>query len=138
MSYFKNAKEGDEVFGFVFGSGVITQIMDGWFAIMVEFENGSEVPYTMEGIPQWGNFQEQTCFYADDICEENSEKYDFEPVSKVLTPKKIIKLRNKNKLEVKCPSGVWVEHTSCPKDYLVDLYEKGVYTSFRKKPKKKN
>jgi hypothetical protein len=131
MGYFKKAKKGDKVYGLIFGKGKIVNVFpDSFYTLMVEFENGYEVPYTEEGIPGWGNFKKQTMFYRDDIdlCNE-----DFSPVEKVLAPKKIIKLRNKNRLEVRLPSGIWKNIKKAEPAYLEKLLEKCQYHLFRKK-----
>ena len=131
MSYFKKAKKGDKVFGLVFGLGTITTVFDdGYYKIMVTFENDQEVPYTEDGVPGWGKFKEQTLFYKNDIDLTN---YDFGPVEKVLTPKKIIKLREKKKLEVRLPSGIWQKTTKKVKKYVEELLENEQYHLFRKK-----
>ena len=69
MSYFEKVKCGDQVFGLVFGLGTVSKVFDdGYYKLMVEFDNDHEVPYTDDGIPGWGKFKEQTLFYKDDIC----------------------------------------------------------------------
>jgi len=131
MSYFKNVQEGDEVFGLVFGKGVVTSVWgEGHYTFEVEYENGSFVPYTEDGIPGWsGNLDFQTVFYADDI---NISDLDFTPADEILTPKKIIKLRNKKKLEIRCPSGIWQPVDKCP-GYVMEYYlEEGKFYLFRK------
>ena len=106
MSYFKKAKKQDKVFGLVFGLGTITKVFDdGHYKMMVTFDNDHEIPYTDEGIPGWGKFKEQTLFYKDDI---DLTEFDFSAIEKTLTPKKIIKFREKKKLEVRVPSGIWI------------------------------
>jgi hypothetical protein len=59
MAYFKKAKKGDRVYGLVFGAGTIIDVLDdGHFHMMVSFDNGYEVPYTIDGVPGWGNFKD--------------------------------------------------------------------------------
>lgn len=131
MGYFKNAKKGDKVYGLIFGKGKIAKVLpDSFYTLIIEFDNGYEVPYTEDGIPGWGNFKRQTMFYRDDVdlCNE-----DFSPVEKVLAPKKIIKLRNKNKLEVRLPSGIWKNIKKAEPAYIENLLEKCQYHLFRKK-----
>ncbi len=133
--YFKKVKEGDKVYGLVFGKGKVSKVFEnGYYKFMVEFKNGYEIPYTEDGVPGWGNFNEQTVFYRDDI---DLSSYDFSAVEKVLTPKKIIKLREKKELEVRLPSGVWSNCTKCAKEYIEDMLEKGNYHLFRKAKSKK-
>ena len=97
---------------------------------MVSFKNGYEVPYTEDGIPGWGNFKKQTIFYKKDIDLTN---VDFTPAQKILTPKKIIKLREKKKLQVRLPSGIWTDCAKCVKNYVEEMLEKEKFHLFRKK-----
>ena len=134
MSYFKNAKVGDKVYGLIFGKGKITECYeDSHYVIMVLFKNGYEVPYTVDGIPGWGNFKKQTCFYKNDI---DFSKIDFSPTNKVLSNKKIIKLREKGSLEVRLPSGAWKNVKNCPEDYIENICQNEKYHLFRKNIKK--
>ena len=131
MSYFKKVKVKDKVFGLVFGAGEVTRVFeDSHYKMMVSFKNGNEVPYTQDGVPGWGNFKTQTLFYKKDI---DLTDVDFAPVTKVLTPKKIIKLREKKKLETKLPSGIWMDCSKCVKQYIEDMLEAENYHLFRKK-----
>jgi len=132
VPYFERAKEGDEVFGLVYGKGVIASVWgDGHYTFEVEYENGSVVPYTNEGYPGWntGKFDFQTVFYANDI---DFTELDFTPTDEVLSPKKIIKLRNKNSLEIKCPSGIWQPLGKCPGTIADEYLEDGKFHLFRK------
>lgn len=131
MAYFDDAKVKDKVYGMVFGRGKITQVFDNsHYKMMVSFKNGYEVPYTEDGIPGWGNFKKQTLFYKDDI---DLTDLDFGPVTKVLSPKKIIKFREKKKLEIRLPSGIWTDCSKCVKHYVEDMLEAENYHLFRKK-----
>ncbi len=131
MGYFKKAKPGDKVYGLVFGRGKISEVFEeSFYPIIVEFDNGYEVPYTEEGVPSWGTFKKQTLFYRRDI---NLRSEDFSPVDKVLSPRKIIKLRAKNKLEVRVPSGVWRNAKKADKSYVEQLLEEEKYHLFRRK-----
>ena len=133
MAYFSEAKKGEKVYGLIFGRGKIAEIFpDSFYSLMVEFDNGYEVPYTDEGIPGWGNFKKQTMFYRDDIdlCNE-----DFSPVEKVLAYKKIIKLREKKRLEVRLPSGIWRNIKKADDEYIEKILSKELYHLFRKKSK---
>ncbi|MDD2698269.1 MAG: hypothetical protein PHF17_05640 [Arcobacteraceae bacterium] len=132
MAYFDNAKKGDVVFGLVFGKGTIRDVFeDSHYKIVVEFENEHEIPYTEDGVPGWGKFQVQTLFYKTDI---DVTELDFSPVSKVLTPKKIIKLMDKKKLEVRLPSGIWHKCNKATKKYTREMLEKEKFHLFRKQP----
>jgi len=136
MAYFDNVKVNDELFGMVFGGGKVTRVFEeSYYKIMVTFKNGYEIPYTEDGIPKWGKFKEQTIFYKKDI---DLTDIDFAPVTKVLSPKKIIKLREKKRLEVKLPSGIWSDYGKCVKKYVQEMLEKENYHLFRKKEEKKS
>jgi len=131
MAYFKKAKAGDKVYGLVFGKGRISEVFeDSFYPVLVEFSNGYEVPYTEDGVPSWGTFKKQTLFYRKDI-DLSSE--DFTPVDRVLSPRKIIKLREKNRLEVRVPSGVWRSAKKADAAYVERLLEEEKYHLFRKK-----
>ena len=130
MAYFDNVKVKDELYGLVFGAGEVTQVFeDSYYKMLVEFKNGYEIPYTVEGIPRWGKFKEQTIFYKDDI---DLTEVDFSPVTKVLSPKKIIKLRKNKKLAVRLPSGIWTSAKKAPKEYIQKMLEAENYHLFRK------
>lgn len=131
MSYFKEVKVNDEIFGLVFGHGVVTSVWDdSFYTFEVTYDNGQVVPYTPEGYPAWRNLGHQTAFFKEDI---DLEDLDFRiNDGDVLSTKKIIKLRMKNKLEVKCPSGIWQAVGNCP-SYVTEGYlEEGKLHLFRK------
>jgi hypothetical protein len=135
MAYFSDAKKGEKVYGLIFGKGKIVDIFpDSYYSLMVEFKNGYEVPYTEDGIPGWGNFKKQTLFYRNDVDLSNE---DFSPVEKVLSPKKIIKLREKKKLQVRLPSGIWMSIKKADSEYVEKMLKKEKYYLFRKKKEKK-
>jgi hypothetical protein len=131
MSYFKKVKEGDQVFGLVFGKGVVSNAWgEGYYTFEVEYENHSVVPYTEDGVPAWsGPLDFQTVFYAKDI---DLMDYDFGPTGEVLSAKKIIKLRDKKKLEIKCPSGIWQPVDKCPSYVAEEYLGNGKLHLFRK------
>lgn len=134
MPYFKKVKENDLVYGLVFGLGKVVKVFeDGHYKFMVEFTNGHQVPYTEDGVPGWGKFKQQTLYYKDEI--ELSD-YDFSATTKILSIKKIIKLREKKKLEIRLPSGIWCDCGKCVKDYMDEMLENEMYHLFRKKPLK--
>jgi hypothetical protein len=137
MAYFKKVKVKDKLFGIVFGAGSVTQVFeDSHYKMMVTFKNGYEVPYTEEGIPGWGIFNKQTIYYKKDI---DLTKEDFGPVTKVLSPKKIIKYREKGSLQVRLPSGIWTQCSKCASEYVKDMLEQENYHLFRKrKPQRVN
>ncbi len=131
MNYFKEVKKDDKVFGLVFGLGKVSKVFDdGHYKLIVSFENGHEVPYTEDGVPGWGKFKDQTLFYKNDI---DLTEFDFTPISEILSPKKIIKFREKKKLEVRLPSGIWHSCGKKVKNYAEELLEQEKYHLFRKK-----
>ncbi|MEA1914129.1 MAG: hypothetical protein U9N30_02325 [Campylobacterota bacterium] len=131
MSYFKKAQKGDKVFGLVFGSGIIVRVFeDSHYKVMVQFDGDYEIAYTDDGIPGWGKFKEQTLFYKYDI---DLTEFDFSAITNVLSPKKIIKLREKKNLEVRLPSGIWHTCNKRVKEYTQELLEQEKFHLFRKK-----
>lgn len=132
MAYFDNVNVKDKVYGTVFGAGEVSQVFeDSHYKMMVSFKNGYEVPYSEDGIPGWGNFKKQTLYYKNDI---DLTDVDFGPVTKVLSPKKIIKLREKKKLEIRLPSGIWKSCKKSIEAYVEEMLEEENYHLFRKKP----
>ncbi len=131
MAYFSKAQKGDKVYGLVFGKGKIVEVFEeSFYPLLVEFKNGYEVPYTDEGVPSWGTFKKQTLFYRKDI---DLSREDFSPANKILSPRKIIKLREKGKLEVRVPSGAWKSTKKADAEYVERLLEEEKYHLFRKK-----
>ncbi len=131
MAYFKKAKIGRKVYDLIFGKGKIVEVFDeSHYKVMVEFKNDYQIAYTEEGIPNWGFFKNQTIFYKKDI---DLSKEDFSPIEKILSAKKIIKFRDKNKLEVRLPSGIWKNAKRVEEDYIEALCKKEYYHLFRKK-----
>jgi hypothetical protein len=130
-TYFKKVKEGDEVFGLVFGPGKVKNVWkDSYYSFEVEFSNSHTVPYTEDGIPAWsGKLDFQTVFYKEDI---DVTTLDISPSDKILSVKKIIKLRSKNKLEVRCPSGIWQPVNKCPGYVAEEYLENKKFHLFRK------
>ena len=136
--YFKDVKKDEEVYGYVYGKGKVKYVIDdkfdidGFYAFSVEYDNGEEVFYTREGAPNWCNSNGciQTVYYKDDI---DLMDEDFSPSEESLTPKKIMKLRSKEKLEMKCPSGIWRDVKECPDSVFLGAITKEQYHLFRKK-----
>lgn len=127
---FNNVEEGDLVFGLVFGPGQVRTVLSGYYHFEVEYENGHIVPYTINGIPGWSNDLDfQTVYYRRDIDLMN---YDFATTEKILSVKKIIKLRDKDKLEIKCKSGIWMSTNKCPSDYMELMLETNKLYLFRR------
>ena len=135
VPYFKLAEEDDSVFGLVYGPGKIRNVFgEGHYTFEVEYNNGFTVPYTPEGNPGWNasKLSFQTVFFKEDI---DLMDYDFAPNEKILSVKKIIKLRDKKLLEVKCPSGLWQSINKCPREISEDYLEDGKLHLFRKERK---
>ena len=135
MAYFDKAKVGDKVYGLVFGRGKIVEVFENsFYSLLIEFKNGYEVPYTADGIPGWGNFKKQTMFYKNDV---DLSKADFSPVLEVLDAKQIIKLREKDRLEIRLPSGIWKDHKKADLEYVEEMLENDQLHLFRKVKKSK-
>jgi len=131
VGYFKKAKVDRKVYDIIFGKGKIVEVFeDSHYKFMAEFKNDYQIAYTEEGIPNWGLFKNQTIFYKKDI---DLSKEDFSPIEKILSAKKIIKLRDKNKLEVRLPSGIWKSTKHVDVEYIEKLLKKEKYHFFRKK-----
>jgi hypothetical protein len=131
MSYFKDVKVGDKVFGLIYGPGTVNAVWeDSFYSFEVEYDEGSYVPYTADGIPAWSSLDIQTVFYKKDI---DIFDLDFSPVEDVLSAKKIIKLRDKKMLEARCPSGLWSDVSTCPYSLIEAYLENKKFHLFRKK-----
>jgi len=131
MAYFDDAVVGDEVYGMIFGPGVIAEVLpDSFYSIIVCFDNSYQVPYTDEGVPSWGSFDEQTAYYKKDI---DLTKRDFSPVQKVLDPESIIRLRNEKMLQMRLPSGIWCDVENADIEYVQESLEQKLYHMFRAK-----
>ena len=130
--YFKKVKEGQQVFGLVFGPGEVTSVWENsYYSFEVTYKNGFVVPYTLEGIPGWGHGLDfQTVYYKKDI---DVFELDTSIAEKTLSPKKIIKLRDKKQLMVKCPSGVWQLLEHCPIQISEKYLEEKKFHLFKKK-----
>ena len=100
MPYFEKVKVKDKVFGLIFGPGKVTSVWENsHYTFEVEYKNGQVVPYTSDGVPSWsGKLDFQTVFYKKDI---DIMDLDMIPIDKILSPKRIIKLRDKKKLEMR-------------------------------------
>jgi len=138
MRYFEEVKVNDRVYGFIYGAGIVTYVldekfnMDGFYSFEVTFENQETVFYTKDGIPNWCNSDgcAQTIYYKDDI---DLTEVDFTPSLGQLTPEVIMKLRVQNNLEIKCPSGIWRTVDECPEDVFLGAITKENYYMFREK-----
>ena len=130
MSYFKNVEVNDKVFGLVFGKGKVTSVWeDSFYSFEVTYDNAQRVPYTIDGVPAWINTDHQTVFYKKDI---DLMDLDITSATKKMSPKKIIKLRDKKKLDIKCPSGIWQKLGDCPSYVMENYLENELFHMFRK------
>ena len=133
VTYFSSVAEGDEIFGLVFGHGVVQSVWGpGHYEFEVQFDNSSTVAYTKEGYPSWGSgkLDFQTIYYKKDV---DIFEYDISPnEQELLTPIQIIKLRLKKKLLVRCPSGLWQPVEKCPGYIAEDYLENNQLHLFKK------
>lgn len=131
--YFFNIKVDDEVFGLIYGKGKVINVYnkEDFYLFEVEYQNSSCIHYTEEGYPNWASFDEQTVFYQKDI---NIFDLDISPTKKILSIKQIIKLRTKNKLEIRNKSGIWRDFCKTPIDYREEMLESKKFHLFRKRP----
>lgn len=132
MQYFRNVKKDDDVFSLVFGLGVVSEVFDkNPYKLRVKFINSNyKIFYTDEGIPNWGKFKHQTLFFKDDI---DLSDYDFSAITEVLSAKKIIKLRDEKRLQVRLPSGIWCDIKKNVREYSEEMFEKQMHHLFRKR-----
>ena len=70
MAYFDNAKEGDKVECKIYGKGEIIMVCpECKYALMVSFDGGMDIPYSLDGKPAIEEHSEQTLFYEGDLKE---------------------------------------------------------------------
>lgn len=137
MHYFDDVKLNDKVYSLIFGLGKVCFIVDpgsriaGFHSFEVEYENKHRVFYTDDGVPNWCNAPGdcQTIWYTKDI-DLLSE--DFSSAGTELTKKKILKLKLNNKLEMRCPSGIWRNVKGCPERVIIEALANERYHLFRK------
>ena len=68
MAYFDNAQEGEKVECTIYGKGEIIMVCpDCKYALMVTFDNGTDIPYSLEGKPAIEEYPEQTLFYEGKV-----------------------------------------------------------------------
>ena len=137
MSYFGFIEEKDEVYSVVYGLGTVNFIVekrsrvDGFYTFEVLYKDGTKVFYTDDGVPNWCHTSAdcQTVWYRDDIDLINS---DISPSDDKLSKKKIAKLRMKDQLEMKCPSGIWRDIKGCPERVIIEALGSEKFHLFRK------
>jgi len=135
-NFYSKIKIGSEVFGLIFGKGIVTYIdINSYWPIEVTYDTSEgtfNVPYSEDGIPSWGGgkFDRQTVYTLDEI---NLMDYDISAADETtLTQKKIIKLKFNNKLEIKCPSGIWKNAKNCPSWVMEEYLQEDKLHLFRK------
>lgn len=136
--YFKNVAVGHNIYSVVYGSGqVIFMVnprdrMEGFYTFEVEFKTGDKIFYTDDGVPNWchGAKDCQTIWYKDDI---DLFEEDISPTNNILAKKRILKLRVKNKLEMKCPTGIWRDVIMCPERIIIQAVSNEKWHLFREK-----
>ena len=128
--YFKELKDNQKLFGLVYGPCIAELLYNSFYAFQCHYENGQTVPYTEDGIPGWGTLDMQTVFYPKDI---DLTQIDISPVcsNDLLSPREIIKLRKEGKLEVKCPSNIWVNLIECDGRVVEEYLENNKLKMFR-------
>jgi hypothetical protein len=133
MSYFKKAKVDDRVFGLIFGKGKIAEVFDNdhFFKLKVEFDDGDEVFFTIEGVPNVSNIDYQTLFFEDD--KKIQKITEYERLENILSEKKVLKLYKKGILEYRTKSGIWIDSEKVPKDMMWESLANGALHHFRKK-----
>jgi len=136
MGALKNMKNGDKVYGIIYGKGGITNTFkDSFYAIEVTYDTGDVIYYTIDGVPGWGlKIGLQTVFAAEDI---DLMDYDVSPSSKTMSIKKIIKCVMDKTLEIKCPSGIWCSIEDAPEALLEKYIFAGNLHLFRRNKKNK-
>lgn len=137
MAYFDDVEKNDEVYSIVYGHGKVKYVLDkksrtpGFYIFQVQFENDS-VFYTEAGIPEWCSTKgcNQTVFYKGDM---DMLDLDYQTIKKdLLSKKKIAKLKEAGELEMRAPSGAWINANYVPpKVYLAALKYEELYL-FRK------
>ena len=137
MAYFDDVELNDEVYSLIYGKGRVKYVLDvklrttGFYIFQVEFKS-ADIFYTEDGIPEWcskdGNCQ--TVYYKGD---PEMPELDFQTIDKdLLSRKKILKLKEQGKLEMRVPSGAWMNVNEIPpKVYIYALKHDELYL-FRK------
>ena len=138
MHYFSKVKRDQEVFSIIYGKGIVDFVLpkkfriDGFHVFSVEYKKkNKKVHYTIEGYPDWAssNGTYQTVFYKSDV---DFDDIQIQEPSQVLTKKKILKLKEQDKLEIQCPSGIWIDVNECPEKLTTKALTKSNYYLFRK------
>ena len=136
MGYFDNAEVGEKVFGLVQGNLTIVDVVpkdkriEGFAAITCENKEGKQFHYTINGLPGWalGYCNCQTLYYPKDL---DMTELDTTATCRVLSEKKIRKLLAKDELQIRCPSGVWMNTDVVPEGLIERALKKDNYHLFR-------
>jgi len=120
MEAITSMKIGTNVYGVIYGKGVITNVFtNSFYKFEVTYENGDVIFYTEDGVPGWGlKHGLQTVYNIEDV---NIIEHDISPSVGPMSMKKIIKYIMDETIEIKCPSGVWRSVSQAPQ-VLVDKY----------------
>ena len=137
MHYFSNVKLKQEVFSLIYGNGTVIftlpkkHRLEGFFVFAVEYEKKHKVYYTIDGFPNWSSADGscQTVFYKKDI---DFSDIDIQPANKILSEKQILKYKEKDILEIQCPSGIWRNVNESPESLMKKALKKSRYYLFRK------
>lgn len=138
MSYFDDVKTKQEVFSMIYGNGKVCYVLDkksrtdGFFTFQVQYET-EKVYYTTDGVPDWCSFEGncQTVYYKDDL-DKPEMSYE-QRQDDVLSEKKIMKLKDQDRLEIRTPSGAWINANVCPPKLVFEALRNENYYLFRKK-----
>ena len=137
MHYFSKVKLKQEVFSLIYGKGVVVfalpkeHRLDGFYVFAAEYAKNKKIYYTVDGLPNWLSQEGacQTVFYQKDI---DLSDMDILPANKILSEKQILKYKEKDTLEIQCPSGIWRNVNSTPENLMKKALNKSKYHLFRK------
>lgn len=135
--YFNKIKLDEKVFSLVFGKGNVIFVLpkkhriDGFYVFAVEYKDKHRVHYTVEGFPNWCSSEGccQTVFYMKDI---DLTDMNIQPIDEILSKKQILKYKEKGRLEIRCPSGIWRNVDETPDRLVKKALKKDIYHLFRK------
>lgn len=135
--YFNKVKVDEKVFSLVYGKGNVTYVLpkkhrvDGFYVFAVEYKNQHKVHYTVDGFPDWCSSEGcyQTVFYMQDV---DLADMNIQPADELLSKKQISKYKEKGKLEIRCPSGIWRNVDKTPDILIKKALKKDSYHLFRK------
>lgn len=135
--YFNKVKLNDEIYSLVYGNGVVCYVLEkefrlsGSYMMQVQYEK-EKVYYTEDGIPNWCKVKGdcQTAYYKKD---NDRPEMDFATSKRdILTPKKIAKLKERGELEMRVPSGAWMNVDVIPVAVFLQALKAKSFYIFRK------